>query len=1028
MRTVELIKLLPTQYKRVSSFSALYTGHHMPLLGTWSKETGFVKEQSLRDDEVGASLACPIVAVITNKFGNKDVTLTITGKISTFKVDRTRTRGDYTITEKIYEPTETTITSTLKIPRYMRPFGTFLVAGLGRAIYEITSVTDDVEFDTGNVEFYALASAGSKIIYWLGIHQLAEQLREILRVHIAPPYCNRCSGTGIEPNTTATTCKQCLGYKYDGYSSTGYVQRKLGIDVGIARKILDWDNMTDEDHDVVKKFINKCWTQKWWVTPTRSEIIRLIKHFYMIEEDDFEIVERFHGQEPVWSLFLPLNPNTPAPFGQNDEDDRKLMKYIAESVTPAGVSVFVAFFEYIEQSLGDLDLFDEGIIFPPRPITSWEPVNSLWGTARWDLWNGWQEAIHDFEDGTGNSLECSGNVSCSGAYRLNANDMFRHVCQLDGSGSYYQIDFGSGHFSGAVEWWTHPSSSILRGVLLNEGMGEVVEVDFVPPLNAFQSDSKNIDMKCPDSESHIKIDFEGEYCTSYKDWLFKTDFRRSFTVDDSGTTLHSILITVDMSGWSNKPTATDWTNYTRLTRETGGVETEINSQCIDQSWNGGNNDALVFLIEDSSVNYTYRIYYGEDDLGNPGYVSDLTVTFDNPAAGDYTIQQDDFYKGILDRSDTAARKYVFSDFYTRVSGVDVRISDGITLLWFTQFTMIQPPNPWYYTMLDDAATLNLVEGSVGANAGAVLVAFEVNRVFRNVQGIAGNSLQDDLGEDITVKTVYIFCNCNLIDVIATITLNNTTTGITHLYPPQSYISNNYFAKQSYKYSNTHVVEALQDRILDAEYDNKKYSCYFDIIKNDGVVFHYVSEDLQSHGSESPWWRMGENPASENIDIRTDQSGTADNYIAGDNIYNWWIQCDDFTEADGNNDDDGDQPAHRKNTELLVVPILNFGDEEGICYAFDVDIYIDLILKCSRRVETSTPIRYMKFYNRNDGTGHIDAIGYALTGAVNIYSIGDNWQTLYPFRWGLSHENSVDGVDNLYQEYFYLDKPIKSPYP
>lgn len=466
MRTQELIKMLPTQYRRISPISGIYCGHNIPLIGTWSKDSGYIKRQSLKDTSINESLACPIIAVVSQKFGNKDVTLTITSKRSTYKYTKETKNGDYTISQKIYEPTETTITSTLTIPRYTRPYATFLITGLGNDVYEISSITNNVDFDVGVIEFYALASNGSKIIYWLGIHNLSEQIRTLLRSWIAPCICNRCKGTGIEPSSgTNAVCEQCKGYKYDGYSAEAFVQRNIGFDVGLAREILDWDNLTDDDHELVKKFINKCWTQKWWVTPTVKEIRRLIKHFYMIEDDDIEIVERLDPQEPVWSLFLPISPDTIAPFGQQTLDDQKLIKYIAESITPAGVSVFVGFYEIIPDSLGYLDFECGEIIFDPFPHIYWFDENNYWGIPRWDFMNGWEHAILDFEPAS------PGMPPKNGSYKITPDDPL-HV---EDSFNEYNVKT-KGDYYATYSFKTDEVSTDPSGWVVSEGVGCTVQV------------------------------------------------------------------------------------------------------------------------------------------------------------------------------------------------------------------------------------------------------------------------------------------------------------------------------------------------------------------------------------------------------------------------------------------------------------------------------------------------------------------------------------------------------------------------
>jgi hypothetical protein len=407
---------MPTQFKRVSD-NPLYTGHFVPLLGTWSEEEGWVKKQDLEyESEV---LSCPIIAVVDEKIGKKDLVLTITGKQTQFLQTTQRVDGTYTLNRKTYEDAGTTIQSNLTIPRHTRPYGTFLITGLGQNIWGIQDVTTTVLDNVGKISFYALASAGSKIIYWMGIHFLAEELRDILRPWIAPSKCTRCGATGIEPGTTSTECLQCLGYRFSGYSAVKYVQRKIGFDVGLAREILDWDNLTDDDHDIIRKFISKCHTQKWWVTPTLLEIKRLYSHFYDVPEDDIIITERFNAQEPVWSIFLPTSGSLASPFGAETftDSDAELMRFIAKSITPAGVSVFVGFYEDFPNPVGDLEDFSDSAVYVKpfeMPYSSLESQFELHGMPRGDFYNGWTKATDHFERET--SLGDLQNTFVSGYY------------------------------------------------------------------------------------------------------------------------------------------------------------------------------------------------------------------------------------------------------------------------------------------------------------------------------------------------------------------------------------------------------------------------------------------------------------------------------------------------------------------------------------------------------------------------------------------------------------------------------------
>ena len=461
MRTREIIKLMPNQYRQTTE-NPLNSGHYIPMLGYWTKDEGYVKKQSLVFE--GESSACPVIAVVNRRVGKEDISLTITAKISEYDSIEERTQGEYTIQRKTYTPTETTVETTLTVPRFTRQWATFLLTGLGKMVYEITSIEDDNLYDTSRIEFYALASAGSRIIYWLGIHKITEILRDIVQgPWLAPTKCLRCGATGIEPDTTAEPCKQCLGYKYDGYNATRYIQRMKGFDVGLARSVLDWDDMTDADHQIVKEFINKAWTQKWWVTPTKKEIKRLCAHFFQMSLDDIQIIERFHLQEPVWTINLPRRASLASPFGRNIyENYEDLLIFMAESVTPAGVSVFVGFYD-----LGYFGSFDELITSELKMYhlnlesCAFETRYTPLYTARWSWWNGWVDGVDNFERCVGNPTGDVGGIwSSVGLTSLaNVNDINRHMVKFENTG-YLEKD-ASGVATGQIEMWVHPQDTVM---------------------------------------------------------------------------------------------------------------------------------------------------------------------------------------------------------------------------------------------------------------------------------------------------------------------------------------------------------------------------------------------------------------------------------------------------------------------------------------------------------------------------------------------------------------------------------------
>jgi len=503
MRTKELIKLMPSQYRRATE-NPLYSGHHIPELGYWTETEGFVKGSTMEYD--GLVLPCPIIAVIDEKIGNKDLVLHITTKQSQYKETTETTQFDNTLVRKVYEDAGTTLETDFTIPRFTRRYATFLLTSLGRMSWDIESITTVTENCVGKVSFYALASNGSKIIFWFGMYKLAEEIKEILRPWIAPTKCSRCSGTGIEPDSDPEIdCLQCGGYKYSGYSSTKSVQRLLAYDLGLTRDVLDWDDLDDDDHDLIFKFINKAWTQKWWCTPTVSEIKRLFAHFYNLPTTNIFIYENFDPQEPVWEIYLPEAGGIKgSPFATTTEEDRILMRYIARSITPAGVSVFVGF--YTSDFLGDFEgLTDKVYVNPYQfviPKTSMEHQYDLWGVPRWDFYNGWCHATDNFEREGALGWTSGGTVEI-----VNVNDMNRHMCKFTDN-SY--ITSGQECQDGELELWVHPVDTQIKiGVMDETGTGWFFYTYYDPGNSGWYDNSDNLLTKAmPDCDYHVSMVFD----------------------------------------------------------------------------------------------------------------------------------------------------------------------------------------------------------------------------------------------------------------------------------------------------------------------------------------------------------------------------------------------------------------------------------------------------------------------------------------------------------------------------------------
>jgi len=498
---------LNTAFKQTIEDSP-YSGHSLVKFGEWSREEGFVKDDSASYNDV--AVPCPVIAIVDEKIRENHLILTITGTEAVYDQDESFQQIGVTITKKTYKKGTNTVQTTLEIPRFTRELATFLISGLGNKIFEITSVTSNIpiaeQVGGGKVSFYGLASEGSKVLYYLGMFKIHNMIKEIINsIWIAPEKCPLCDGTGTY-GTGGGTCPQCNGYGYSGQNAAKGIALAKGYDVKLTREKFAEYPLTDAQFEKVWKFINQAWTQKWWVTPTVSEIKRLFAHFYNVSQDDIIITERYHFSMPHWDISLPLEAQTGSPFDVGDTD---LMKYIARSVTPAGVNVFVGFYRYI--NIGDLDDLQcikaelqvgNSLITRAIMISSIEAAYDHW-FSRYRCWNGWNRCVDNFEGGFGLNWNTSGNVDI-----FNANDIGRNWCRLKGN-SYAQTPTGYAitNATGVVEAWVHPRDNELRvGAFLTGVEDWAFYLDF--KSSGFYDHNNNLIRAAkPDCDYHIRMDF-----------------------------------------------------------------------------------------------------------------------------------------------------------------------------------------------------------------------------------------------------------------------------------------------------------------------------------------------------------------------------------------------------------------------------------------------------------------------------------------------------------------------------------------
>jgi len=364
-------------------YSQSYVGHWVEHAGNWDSTIGFTPDYtSFKYDELETAsyTACALVFTTTQSFRENDVILTFTVKTCKRKKDPVTLEEIYT-EETINGATikrpdyveDATIDIPLTIPAWTPPGVSFQVGDIA-TIYQLDSVTADIMLPGGGAgEIHALASIGSQMLFGLSYHKLMEDVETLANsIWISPPFCHWCNGEGT---IDGLVCPVCNGFGHSGRGAIEYLATNKGKEVGVVKS----------EADSFERYQHEVWAQKWWVTPTRSDITKCFAHFCNIPTETIEIQEGYDDFEPSWSLLLPVEFGPASKFDYVNSRDRDALQALLESVTPAGVEPFLSWYTN-KSGMDEITVVEDlYVIHRTTYHTRTTFTNAIWGTPWFEL-------------------------------------------------------------------------------------------------------------------------------------------------------------------------------------------------------------------------------------------------------------------------------------------------------------------------------------------------------------------------------------------------------------------------------------------------------------------------------------------------------------------------------------------------------------------------------------------------------------------------------------------------------------------
>ena len=467
-------------------------------------------------------------------------------------------------------------------------------------------------------------------------------------------------------------------------------------------------------------------------------------------------------------------------------------------------------------------------------------------------------------------------------------------------------------------------------------------------------------------------------------------YRRKIDITTTST-LTDYYYEINMSDWSNLPSNSDWTNFTRVYRiNSTGKQKEINSQPVDLRWKGDNDNGIVIIVNDTDYCDEWYVYYGDSNLGNPKYTSDLQYDKNTPISGTYEIYNDNWRVEYLEEGR-------LEDFENKAGG-----SYHATTEYFHTLQLYNGSR-WHYSYVNNGWTgfTDFPERTLVEN-GCIVITF--NQYDNFTESSNCYSLRDSAGNLVNYTLIFKFTCSPMIFTEINFTLKASITSAqfqNFRAGDPSPTNNCYFSHEVIDWGGTREIKTWRNWATDWKYggNDLRYTGKFDTTTNDGTIAHILPTFNMPIGSSNGYVRH-QGYTYNNWWGKTYE--TSQTLSAGTYHSDIVIQEDDFTEADGSNDVDGDQPAHRRSDMLWATKtetlssyeefkesVLNITCTAKLTDLFSKDVLLNFSISISFKTNISQ-VMNISVFNFDLGSWELLNSSISTVYFTNIYILNNSY--------------------------------------